>query len=47
MKELETRTLDLDGVSEWLWVKKDTGAWDGPHKDWPIHKALIEKHVGR
>lgn len=31
---LKIRDQDVDGVSGWMWVKEDTGAWDGPHQEW-------------
>ena len=31
---LKTRDQDVDGVSGWMWVKEDNGAWDGPHQEW-------------
>ena len=31
---LKTRDQDVDGVSGWMWVKEDSGAWDGPHQEW-------------
>ena len=31
---LKIRNQDVDGVSGWMWVKEDNGAWDGPHQEW-------------
>jgi len=28
------RDAIVDEVANWLWVKEDDGAWDGPHKEW-------------
>lgn len=38
------RKEEVDGVSPWLWIKEDNGAWDGPSKDWPEFKALHKKY---
>lgn len=29
-----TRDEELEGLDDWLWIKSDTGAWDGPKGDW-------------
>jgi FkbM family methyltransferase len=43
---LKTRDEDVDGISEWLWVKEDNGAWDGPKEDWlHSHKQTYLNHV--
>lgn len=40
------REEKIDNVEKWLWLKKDTGAWDGPKRDWETtHKEKILKHV--
>lgn len=38
---LNYRDTQIDGLSPWLWVKQDDGAWDGPKGDWEqAHKQL-------
>jgi FkbM family methyltransferase len=44
---IEVRELDVEGTKntpgflkgedQWFWVKDDSGAWDGPNKDWRGH----------
>ena len=34
-----TRTDLVDGIGPWYWLKSDTGAWDGPKKDWEEHHS--------
>lgn len=31
---LKMRPNDVDGVTDWMWVEEDSGAWDGPHDEW-------------
>lgn len=50
MHEYETlcyiRDQEVDGVGPWYWLKEDTGAWDGPKRDWEeSHKEKWLKHV--
>lgn len=43
---LEIRNLEIDGLSEWLWIKEDTGAWEGPVKNWvETHKQAYFEHI--
>jgi FkbM family methyltransferase len=36
----------VDGEKDWLWIKGDTGAWDGPQMDWQCsHKERYLNHV--
>lgn len=36
----------IDNVDKWLWLKTDSGAWDGPKRDWETsHKEKILKYV--
>lgn len=35
----------VDNISGWNWIETDTGAWDGPKRDWETsHKSNIENH---
>ena len=27
----------VDGIGPWHWIKEDSGAWDGPKRDWEDH----------
>lgn len=50
MREFEdqvtTRDTPVDGVSPWYWLKRDTGAWDGPKTDFEdSHKHKWFTHV--
>lgn len=43
---LTTRTDKIDDIGDWMWVKGDDGAWDGPHKDWETsHKFKYMKYL--
>ena len=43
---LENREYDVDGISDWRWIKEDWGAWKGPIGDWVIsHKSKYTEHV--
>lgn len=45
-KLLETRWTEVDGESDWTWIKSDNGAWDGPSQDWIYsHKTKYFKHL--
>ena len=36
---------NVDGIVGWNWIESDTGAWDGPKRDWETsHKPNIEKY---
>lgn len=38
----------IDNVEKWLWLKSDSGAWDGPKRDWETsHKEKILKYTPR
>ena len=42
----KVREEDVDGRTNWLWIEKDNGAWDGPHKDWlGSHRHAIDEFV--
>lgn len=43
--ELKIRDELVDGVAPWMWIAPDSGAWQGPHEEWPHHKEKAEKHV--
>ena len=42
---LERRSGQVDGLDNWLWIKEDFGAWEGPLRNWKeTHKeAYFEK----
>ena len=43
---LKNRFDVIDGVSPWMWVAQDDGAWTGPKADWEQqHKQVWLKHV--
>lgn len=38
----------VGGIRGWYWIKTDSGAWDGPAKDWENHhlakiQTLVKK----
>ena len=36
----------VDGVRNWLWVAEDSGAWDGPSREWvQTHRDAYLRHV--
>jgi len=39
------REQEVDGVINWLWANNETGLWDGPHEEWPVHKEFWYSHV--
>jgi len=42
---VEIRDVDVDGETNWLWIKGDTGAFDGPRDNWFEHKLKYFKHI--
>lgn len=41
----ELREFGVDDISELIWIKEDTGAWDGPKDDWVTsHKEKYTKY---
>jgi FkbM family methyltransferase len=39
------RDTIIDGVGSWMWREADSGAWDGPSREWQeTHKAAYIKH---
>jgi len=43
---VEARTKNIDGISDWFWIKDETGAWTGPAIDWASsHKEKFLQHV--
>jgi FkbM family methyltransferase len=42
---LKVRSDNIDGVSDWVWVKEDEGAWLGPSKEWYDHKKTLLDNV--
>jgi len=43
---LKHRPESAGGVPDWMWVKSDEGAWEGPKNDWETsHLAMYKKHV--
>lgn len=40
------RNDDVAGVTPWLWIHSDGGAWEGPKSDWEdSHRDAIKLHV--
>lgn len=33
----ENRKTLIDSETDWMWISKDTGAWEGPKEDWENH----------
>lgn len=45
-KELISRAHEIDGLTNWTWVSRDTGAWQGPVEDWKTsHKEKYTKFL--
>lgn len=42
---VEIRDEVIDGETNWMWVKGDTGSFNGPRDDWETHKTKFFKHV--
>lgn len=42
---LYVRNEVVDGVGGWLWPIGETGAWEGPSEEWPVHCELWHKHI--
>jgi FkbM family methyltransferase len=43
---LKLREELMDGEGPWMWVLSDTGAWDGPKKDWEhSHKIKYMQYL--
>lgn len=41
----DNRQFDYQGIDNLYWIKTDTGAWDGPLKDWQTsHKSKYEQY---
>lgn len=39
------RETIIDGVGDWVWRQTDSGAWDGPSREWvQTHKEAYLKH---
>lgn len=38
------RNDDVEGFTNWLWPKEDSGLWDGPLIHWPMVKEQIRLH---
>lgn len=42
----KTREDKIDGDGPWIWIKSDSGAWDGPKTDWEVsHLNMLKKYV--
>ena len=39
------RNEEVDGVTNWLWIKGETGLWEGPHEEWPVHIELWHRWI--
>ena len=44
---VEIRDEDIDGETNWMWIKGDTGAFDGPRDNWFEHKEKYFKHIAQ
>lgn len=43
---IEIRPDDIDGETNWAWIKDDTNAWTGPVENWlGAHKTLYYKYL--
>lgn len=43
---LRVREETVNGVKNWLWVAEDSGAWDGPSREWEqTHRDAYLRHV--
>lgn len=43
---VEIRDVEVDGETNWYWIKNDTGAFTGPSHDWlSSHKAKYFKNI--
>lgn len=44
--KVEMRDVSVDGETNWMWIKGDTGAFNGPKEDWETsHKTKYFEHV--
>ncbi len=44
--QVEVRDVIVDGETNWMWIKGDTGAFDGPMDDWlNHHKTNYTKYL--
>lgn len=42
----EKREKEIDGVLEWIWIKSDKGAFEGPANDWEgHHREKYRKYI--
>jgi FkbM family methyltransferase len=41
---LYLRDEEVEGIGPWWWVKSDTGAWNGPSKEFAGLKTLFRRH---
>lgn len=41
---LNIRNEKIDDVENWLWVKDDDGAWEGPRLEWPVFREMYIKY---
>lgn len=41
-----SQALGYVTVNGWKWISRDSGAWEGPRRDWECgHKNIIKEHV--
>lgn len=40
-----TRSEQIDGIGDWLWIGTDTGGWSGPANEWKEFKIFWLQHV--
>jgi FkbM family methyltransferase len=46
MSDFETviRKDDIDGLTDWVWPKEDTGLWHGPSMEWRPISEMVNEH---
>lgn len=43
---ITTRAQPVDGIGNWMWPAEDSGAWDGPSREWVhTHRDAYLRHV--
>ena len=42
---IHERKTQIEAIKDWLWIKEDTGVWNGVKHDWPDHEAKIRQWV--
>lgn len=44
-ERLYQRDQNCHGITDWLWIKNETGVWEGPNSNWAAHIELWMKQV--